>query len=500
MSVITTEAPPVRATRVRADLIPTVAAGAFILAWICYFTGRAIYGHFASDEMMNIYYYWSRSTLKLLKGLVVFPSTYYRPMGGVYYSVLFHWFQLNPLPYHIVISSLMALNAWLVWRIARVLSGSALVAGLAALVYCYHADMALAYFAGSLIYDVLCATFWLAALSVYVSGRKGGRQLTWKRITAFLILYICALDAKEMAVTLPVVILVYELAFHWPGAFSAPGWREWVRKTGPVVLIAALMAALYIYGKMTGPDSLSTIGPYKGTYSLHRYVESTRRFTETILYLPDFFTPWRLGILAFCMLYGAIRTRRKDLLVAFAVIVVGPLPITFIPGRGGANLLIPFMGWALFAASAAVGLVRLIAREPAFRRAPRKWVEAALVVILVLLFARMTAIRTADNMPGLLEVGRKTWYAIAQVRTLQPTVKPHSRVIFLSDFFPGFWDMKFVSELVWNDRSVDVTLQQYSHLPDADVQRFDYIFTTGVHGLVRLKPAVPTPQVDGRVR
>src|SRR6266478_8647244 len=97
-----------------------------------------------------------------------------------------------------------------VYYLARLLACSRSVAFLAVLALCYHAQLADLVFIGSFIYDVLCGFFYFAALTYYIHIREKGRSLRSTEFAAFLALYICALNSKEMAVTLPVIVLIYE--------------------------------------------------------------------------------------------------------------------------------------------------------------------------------------------------------------------------------------------------------------------------------------------------
>ncbi len=394
---------------------------AFLLAWVYYFTRRALFCRFQPDEMMNIYYYWIRSPWALFHALVDFPSTFYRPLGGAYYRLLFHFFGLNPLPYHIAISSFMVVNTFLAWRIARLVCNSSLTAYITALIYCYHKETALAYYMGSYVYDVLCCTFWLAALSVYVSGRHQGRRLSRTRLTCFLLLYVCALDAKEMAVTLPVILLAYEWIFHAPPSLSRVALSRWIRTSTTLALAAALITAVYIHGKLTGPDSLIGLPAYQPVFTSLRYFESTCRFAATFLYLRGALSPAIVVLIAAAMLYFALHTRKRELLLALVIIVIGPLPIVFID-RGGPELLIPYFGWALSAAVALRSIVSQVAHRADSFRVPGKWVEPALLTLALLLFARLTRTQTRSIASSIEHTGTRTSYPINQVRAVQPAI------------------------------------------------------------------------------
>jgi len=40
------------------------------------------------DDPYNIHYFWSRGVPSLVKGVIFFFTTYYRPMGGVYFYTM----------------------------------------------------------------------------------------------------------------------------------------------------------------------------------------------------------------------------------------------------------------------------------------------------------------------------------------------------------------------------------------------------------------------------
>ena len=159
-----------------------------------------------------------------------FWTSYYRPGGALYYLPLYHFFGLNPFPYRIVQISILALSIPIVYSLARLLASSRSVAFLAILAFCYHPYVANLVFVGAFIYDVLCGLFYLAALTYYVHIREKGAYLRPLQLVLFLVLYICALDSKEMAVSLPVIILIYELlkSSRWPSwnAFFFWSWRD----------------------------------------------------------------------------------------------------------------------------------------------------------------------------------------------------------------------------------------------------------------------------------
>ena len=52
-------------------------------------------------------------------------------------------------------------------------------------------------------YELLCFTFYFAAFDYYLGFARRAISLQFRQWAIFLGLYICALDSKELAVTLP---------------------------------------------------------------------------------------------------------------------------------------------------------------------------------------------------------------------------------------------------------------------------------------------------------
>ena len=108
----------------------------------------------------------------------------------------------------IVQIAILALSIPIAYYLARLLASSRWVAFLAVVAFCYHPYVASVVFVGAFIYDVLCGLFYLAALSYYVHIREKGVYLRPLQLVLFLVLYVFALNSKEMAVTLPVIVLM----------------------------------------------------------------------------------------------------------------------------------------------------------------------------------------------------------------------------------------------------------------------------------------------------
>ena len=251
-----------------------IAFALFLLAYFVYFTHDSLRVHFALDEIGNIAHYHRDGVLKLLLSQFTLWHGDYRPMGGLFYEPIFQLAGLNPAPYQVVLLLLLLANVYLVYRFASLLGSGELAAGLAALVVCYHAGLSNLYYNGAFVYDVLCGFFCLAALVWYVRIRSSQslthRLLTNTQTAVFLALYLCALNSKEMAVTLPLMLLAYEWHYHRPAAMNRASLLGWLRGPGRVVLLAAALTLVDVYGKLFGPDAMVNAEAYHPVFSLRR--------------------------------------------------------------------------------------------------------------------------------------------------------------------------------------------------------------------------------------
>ncbi len=459
--------------------IAHIAGGAFVLAWALYFYWPALRAQFAPDDMMNIAYYWDRGAGKLVENVFLFFSTYLRPAAGLFFFFpLYSLFGLDPLPYHLAITALLLWNTWLAWRFGKLLTASSVAGGFVALAAAYHPSMAQLVYLPAFIYDALCFTFYFMALNCYLAVRVRGERLKPRRIVLLVILYIAALESKEMAVTLPAALLAYEFLFHWPARWTPAALFEWLRTDALPVVITGAVTLVYIVGKTSGPASLSRMPAYTLHFGWDRYLESTSRFIQIILFrraVNPAFQPYvPLFWIAAALLCWWIG--KRCLWWVLILMILSPLPITFLNARGGALLCIPLVCWAAFVAIPLVSLAR--------------WFPP-LVMVIILLFAVNSYIRLVRRHNNgvraqMMAVCAPTWSVIQDLRRLQPTMRTGARIYFANDVFEG-WDNYFITRLLYRDRTLEVHLASKETLKPSDLDRMDYIFAFEKGRLKRLK-------------
>ncbi len=507
----TTTARAHRCTRVDAICV------LLLIAYFLHFALPARHGGFRDDEMMNLWTYWHLGALQSVLGLAKFWTSYYRPGGALYYLPLYHFFGLNPLPYRIVQISILVLSIPIAYYLARLLASSRSVAFLTVLAFCYHPHVANVVFVGAFIYDVLCGLFYLAALTYYVHIREKEAYLRPLQLVLFLVLYICALDSKEMAVTLPVIILIYEF-------LKAPRWADckaffrWSVCYAMPSLVAGAVTAIYVCGKVYGTASLTRLDPYRPRYSWHQFVAANAKFLNELFFAPNAITPKTFWILwAAVFIYAAFRRDRTVRLMAFWVVIV-PLPLAFLlPIRGGGCLYLLLFGWAMIFAKVACDLIALISRPFMFPgprvavdgktkamsethdggaagdapilgilratagKTPGWTVRIVLVSILAVSLALFTdwGNRRLRTVPNLLGVGEKVGHVIAAFDSLNLRPAPHSTVFLKPDeqLFQNKWHPLFIASLVWNDHSLQIWSDKLSKITPAQLAEVDYIIS-----------------------
>jgi hypothetical protein len=408
------------------------------------------------------------------------------------------------------------------YLLARSLSNSRSVAFLAVVAWCYHPRLASLVFINAFIYDVLCSLFSVAALACYVGIREKGRSLDPLQLFACFVLYLCALNSKEMAVTLPVVVLIYELLkyYHEP---KQKNFSQWIWSDASPALVAGLISAIYCYAKIYGPDGLY-VHPqgrdaYVPHYSWHAFRTANASFFSQLVYLaPNHVISARVvfAVWASVFLYAFLRRDRVLELMAFWVVIT-PLPLDFIvPIRGGASLILPLFGWAMIFAKLASDLIKLLSKSSIVTGqrsgagaatgaiiggAATGHVSAAVIgalagavavrlskpifrVVATLIVAVALATYTERQnqvwTPRLLHVGEKEAHVIEAFRALNLRPKPGSKILLrdnpLADAPAGGpWVPLFIAKLLWNDHSLAVYQEGQNELNAQEIAAMDYI-------------------------
>jgi hypothetical protein len=369
----------------------------------------------------------------------------------------------------------------LVFALARELGCGDLPAFLAALAVSYHSGLPNLQYSIAMVYDVLCCTFFVGAVLFYVRVRRQKRPLNPGELVIFLALFICALNSKEMALTLPFVLVAYEWFYH----------RLSTNAARLVIFFAIALAITDLLGKRVGSNPMLSYGAYQPVFTLQRFMAFQKASLRDLFGLGDV-PGWHTVVIVWLVVtYVAWRRDRPVLRFCWAWMLFTPVPIEFLVDRVQGALYIPLVGWAIFAAVTFTDLAeaasRFLVKEPLFGRLGQTGALALLVGMAVLLWARHTRdLKIALVQPAAAREGALTWNVIEQLRALNPHAAPKSRVVFLNDPFND-WDMTFIGQLWFGDPGIHVFTQRMEHLSPAELARMDQIFDFQNGKLVRVK-------------
>ena len=397
------------AVALAAALVFLPALGGQFLAWD---DGTTLTGNTAYRGLGPSQLAWAATTT--LMG-------HYMPLTWLSFALSYVLFGMNPWAYHLGSLLLHALNAglvaWLAWTLTRAglvragaagsggaepgagadraaIAVGATVAGLAFGIHPLRAEtVAWATDRG----DVLCGAFYLLALLAYVRAVDAG-SLRWRPWGGLALLGMtAALLAKEIAVTLPAVLLVLD-AYPLCRPLS---WAARLREKLPFLVLALLGAAVAVAARAAGAR-FSTIEQYgigarlaMAAYSLWYFVAATVWPADLAPYhepparidlLAPRFLAAGLAVLALTALAVLLRRRWPAILAAWAAYVVVLLPVSGLV-HSGSQLVAERYGYLPGAALALLlgGLAAAALR--AGRTAPRRRAAAvglALVLGLVL--------------------------------------------------------------------------------------------------------------------
>jgi len=443
----------------------TIFAALLIAGIFLAFAGDGLRAYFTPDDMMNLYGAWFRPLAESD-----------RPVGALFYRILFTAFGLNPLPYRIACFAILSANLTLLYILCLRLSGSREVAALACLLGAYHAHLADLYYSTGAVFDLLCFLFYFGALALYIQVRE--RAVPWRILV--LALYLCALGAKEMAVTLPLFLALYDLIYYPPAprlASTLPWVARELRRLWPF----ALLTAAFILYKTTGPARMTTNAAYLPSFSWQVLAANWRHYAYDLFYGAIQFTGLRIVLLWAVVLALVIVLRKRDLLFAACVILIGILPVVLIAERGFYAIYLTLPGWYLLAArSLTTARHRLLPRAGA----------AAPAILFLLVAACLVPLHLRQKPRG------NGWVAEAHesVRcTLQPLryydVPRAAKVLVLNDPYPdGDNILLAMFRLSFRDEDIQVRhLKSPSAPPPGEV--YDRVFTYAHQQLTLLPSA-----------
>lgn len=142
----------------------------------------------------------------------------YRPLIDLLFIWDFYWWKWNPVGWHLSDLIFHIINSLLVYAFTKQLlknSSAGLVAGVLFGLHTCHTE-AVTWISARM--DVVCTTFFLLSVLYFIlsTGDQASslveRKKQKRRYILSLVFFACALLIKEMAVTLPLIVVLYDLS------------------------------------------------------------------------------------------------------------------------------------------------------------------------------------------------------------------------------------------------------------------------------------------------
>lgn len=381
------------------------------------------------DDLMNCYRAMQSSWKQLWLDIFCFwrPTPLFRPVGELFYKVMFDPFGMSAFGWRAVVGVFLIGNAFVLGHVATRLSCSMAVGLAATAIASFHTLWAHLYLNTGTIFEIFACTFVWGGLALYIEFH----DKPWVPYLTSILL-ILGLDSKESAIVLPVFVVLYE-------------WI-WNRRTPWVFCgLATIISLAFIVGRVYGPGGLSSIGNYQPEYSLGNYAKSFQQYFGALILWQTAPLWAALGIAS---LPFFLRTRFA--IFAGLVFPVGILPLAFVPPRGLDGVYVACAALAL----ALSALLLLFSRE--------SWRFAGAAAMFV---------AVAFWMPGLTSMDGwdKEFHEIRGfhegLKLLAPTIPAKAQIRFVKEpFGPETpWASVFATRLLYRDMSIEVVGE---HNPD----------------------------------
>ncbi len=309
---------------------------------------------------------------------------------------------------------------------------------LTALLLAVHSHFWPLYTRTGFIFDILAVTFFSAALLAWLNGR---------RVLA-LALYVACMNSKEVAVSWPVVVFVWELLVHPPRNWT------WLFREARILMIAAAMTVVFIAGRLYGSRGLTGLGDYRPEISWSNYAGHVHHWTWAALYEPAWLTPAMTAGFALAACAIALASRSRPLLLACVWAPVAVLPLAFIRQRGLESISIALIAVAMYLGVAIHGVSRRLL-PVAGRWEP---VRAAGVFVIVLALLVTAHLRYwHGGLDYYITEGRKVEAVMRQFGEIRPLLRGVKNVLILADPWPDHpYDSMMSIKTVANDDAVEV--------------------------------------------
>lgn len=434
---------------------------------VCYFLWLAadeLGAFFTADDLMNLvalHGYFNIPLFEIFQQSLTVFTEGFRPVGGLFYRLLYSVFGFDPFPFHVATFTLMGVNLFLAYNLVRILSGSRGAALTASFLLSYNVSFIELYRSTGTIYDVLCFMFFAGSFRAYLGGRQENVRFGLARIACVLFLYAYALGSKEMAVSFPVVLILYEVVYR-PNQFYPRNLFASSRRPHFLLIAGlAMMTALYSAVKLLSNNPLGGHPGYTPDLSFGQFAAALTHYLPRWLYWPSLD---ETGTIALLLAAGTVAflTRAKELMFGVCFVLAALLPIAFILPRGGFAFYLPALGCVLFLGSAASRisrqLVRAVERAVKPPRRQSRIFAALRGTPFIALFLVLTPVhKAAAREIGPIFYAEQSRQIISDLQDLHPAFPDGTVLYFDDDPYPEDHNtLLFLVQLAYDSNTISV--------------------------------------------
>jgi hypothetical protein len=342
------------------QLVSVLCVGALLFNTYRLYKG----GYLGLDDFNNLYWVQHTSFQHMVRYILNPVSRAPRLTGMMCYSILFRFFDLNPAAYHCLTWSLHAANTAFVYFILKRLTGSRAGAAVGAMLFASQAVFAAIYWDFGTIFELVAAFFSLLGIFLWTSERRG-----WLRVLFASLALLLAIEGKEMALTMPILWLSYDLLLR----------KNMVRRMAAHWILPSALALWYVLFKATAMTGRIPSDPYYMSISASTLARSFGIYFNMLFGTSFQWDIWCVGFVILLLVFALLRNR---LALFFQVYVfIAFLPVIFlINHRFAFYWYLPFLGVS--------GLVAMLAKSvavPIETRNPHWLVECGASVVFILL-------------------------------------------------------------------------------------------------------------------
>lgn len=466
--------------------VPERVFYAACLGTVLYFTCRLFaFSYFWLDDFNNLYWVQKLGGTTLLWDILNPASERFRPVGWFAYWVPWRLFDLAPMPYHAFAWIIYGFNVFFVYLLLQRMLRSDYAAAFGALLFTFQAVYWDVLWSFGTIFELLSACFFFLGLWIYLRRPDSLRSV----IVATLI-YILAIKAKEMAITLPAIWLLYEV-------FVGQGWKRSaadssVERTGASrywnrmamrFSVLVVIGIWFVYLKTSSLAGMITSVPYTPDFAYYVSFDP-RDLSSGFLWYLDALTgfplPWAAwaGIVVLCA--GLFLLMREGIPLFFlSYIFISLLPVVVFPNHRFAFFwYLPFFGVSGLVAWSLQRLLRWIPAE--LPRLPLKVAGALLFLAACYLQFHWQARQSETGIQWARGISQEYRSFLEGVRSLpQP---PHNETVYYSAAPQHFDDTTILTATQVGFRRTDLKARVVATFPPEAAYRVRY-----ANGAVRME-------------